>query len=1527
MQTSKDTQGERQQSKSSAKSQSRDRAQSKYRNPILQRNGKFHEWNELCRDRIAVGSKTPWLVLWDTPRSIPRALSIAERMQIATLPSEDDVVETPAEDGENESTASAWYRSIHKEVARARLTELEKLRVQQMEVFGDLWGHLGRDVRSIVEMHPEWIAVRTSWDVIQLLDIVEDRLSGYSMSNLAAARDMAEIELAAVKQRPGQSIAEYCEDVRAAFQKVARYLEPGETAPSEARKVQAFIRGLAASHNEYKKSFYDRQLYGGETPTTLNEVKEDIFEFEQVRYVVDTNTNRSRQPLAVHGNAADKEKPKDSKEAATKKVTCFNCNEVGHYQSNCPKKKKVGGVTVETTLSNSTTAIAMVGRIHVATPTWITLDSGAETSVFCNGDLLHDIHKGTPVIVRTVTGSKSIEQYGWFGPIQVLYDPQSGANLLSQHDLEEASTTVEFEPGVHWTSTLAGTGNTLSFVKFDVDEFGHPNKFYLHAPQVRCDSLTVRERESRFTRSEVEAAKGVRLLKLRMGGVSDADLIEFIRSGTAVGCPFTPADVRRAVEIYGPDIASLKGKTTDKGPSRATVIDLPDTGEQREQTLHADVFHIGGQAFILAVMRPLKYTFCSILEGKTSEDMTASIKAITAMVESKGFAVKKIEVDPERSLASMRGVGDVDVVGVGRHVPLAERQGRVVKERCRLVIHSLPFNLAARMVRFLVLFVVTRLNSMPTAGSGSLSSRERFTGKRLLFRRNFELGFGEFVEIPTNSPTANDMHERTMSAIALYPVGNDQGSWYFYSLGSCAVVQRSSWTVLPMPDVVIAMLNTMAAEDGNKLDAGQPIVLERTATNVGEIPAVRLIANPALEVPRYGPDGLVVTAVTKKRKNRRSDARGVQLPLEQPPVVDPIEAEEMEPNGELGGAEGDWDLPLIDAPQEAGGQHLWDPVANDGEDDDPTGENDVADAYLDEPVSDDDRHDDDQEQSSLPSWEMVDGIRRSLRARRPPKKDDFHVGRLSVAASIRELGKDAEAALEKEFQQMRDMDVFDPIRLADLDDSQRKRIIRSSAFVKEKRDENGLVTSVKARWVGSGNEMDPSLYESGSSPTVATETVFVQLALAAGHGMRWATVDIGSAYLHSEMPEFVAVYISPQLVKYVLKAFPHARDFVDDKGRLLVKLKKALYGCLQSSRLWYNHIAGVLKAAGFSPNKYDSCLFHLGPLGKQVNVCLHVDDLLITANHQEDLDKAIQILKAGFREVKVKQDAANGYLGMRITEDVDSISVDMLAYEDDCVTSFPGGGRAAKSPAEEGLFDVSVDAQLLDGKEQKAFHTMVAKLLYLAKRSRPDLLTAVSFLASRVREPTNEDRAKLERVVSYLRGTPGLGLKFRKRVGSPEVAAYVDASYGIHSDGKSRSGLVVTVNGTAVMWKTGKQSLVTKSSTEAELVSLTDGCTDILWLREMLTSQGYDMAAIPIGEDNKSVMAILERKTHGMARTRHINVRYFFVLDRVECGEVSVVYVPTEDMLADLMTKPVTGRQFQSLRERLLGNGHLSSGS
>jgi hypothetical protein len=312
-----------------------------------------------------------------------------------------------------------------------------------------------------------------------------------------------------------------------------------------------------------------------------------------------------------------------------------------------------------------------------------------------------------------------------------------------------------------------------------------------------------------------------------------------------------------------------------------------------------------------------------------------------------------------------------------------------------------------------------------------------------------------------------------------------------------------------------------------------------------------------------------------------------------------------------------------------------------------------------------------------------------------------------------------------------------------------------------------------------------------------------------------------------------------------------------------------------------------------------------------------VDDLLVTAATVADLAAFGAYLKSVYPETKTSTGAVLNYLGMSLDFTASGkVAVTMKNCVDDILAG-SGVSKGRTTPATASLFDVR-DAPKATDAEAKRFHSIVAKLLYVAKRVRMDCLTAVAFLTTRVQACDTDDLAKLERVLGYVFATRERGIVLH--IGAKfAVSAYIDAAYGVHtSSGKSHTGCVMVLGqARPISCKSTKQKIVTKSSTEAELVALSDSATHALHLRNFMMAQGYHMGPATIYQDNLSCMALVRRGGPGSERSRHINIRYFWVQERVNSGELEVVHLGTEKMFANCLTKPVQGAQFACERKGL----------
>ena len=195
------------------------------------------------------------------------------------------------------------------------------------------------------------------------------------------------------------------------------------------------------------------------------------------------------------------------------------------------------------------------------------------------------------------------------------------------------------------------------------------------------------------------------------------------------------------------------------------------------------------------------------------------------------------------------------------------------------------------------------------------------------------------------------------------------------------------------------------------------------------------------------------------------------------------------------------------------------------------------------------------------------------------------------------------------------------------------------------------------------------------------------------------------------------------------------------------------------------------------------------------------------------------------------------------------------------------------------------------------------------------------FLSTRVGVAGDDDMSKLMKVVRYCNGTRDLGIKFRYEEGNLKSYAYIDAAYGIHADGKSHSSLAIMMMGGCVIFKSVKQGIVTKSSTESELVATSDLGGIAVYLNDLLPTLHTEDYDIIVMQDNKScIQLLLNGRLSCSDMSKHIAIRYFWLRERFIHGNLKVEFCPTQDMIANLGTKVITGTQFKDERSMLLNS-------
>ena len=1245
------------------------------------------------------------------------------------------------------------------------------------------------------------------------------------------------------------------------------------------------------------------------------------------------------------------ETAKGKKESGKKKslanLMCFVCGTMGHYARDCPEKKVSEAALLskskhteceeeideyddeEETAYVTTCETALFSRDDVL------LDSQASVNVFCNRKLLRNVRDSEKDIILNgvQAGAKGvrISQEGDFSDVgKVYYSENSTANILSYAVMVDQGNDVAYDKASDsFVLKPLGSETTYKFCRKNVT--GSGGKFYccnvgsVGKGNVILDDHafieTASENMTKFTKREVDGAYKARSLLAKMGFPPIQHAIEIATRGS--NFTVTARDFSVAESIWGPDIASLKGKTKKRATNVADT-NIDKLLVQQEQILSVDILYVEGVPSLIGLASPLDLTMAvslfalNSMQGPRSASVIKNgIMGFVSTLASRNFVTRLIMSDGEGAIGkiiedlNLLGM-EVDISGAGGHVSRIERKIQTVKERVRAHIsHQLPFALTTLGIAMLVLFCVSRLNYQTSGvGNNCESPRVIFSGRQTNQAIDFRAAFGEYAQC-TVANTDSNMGARTEDCIVMLPTGNRTGSVKMMSLATGKLVTRDQFKLLPMPSTVVDKLNDMAAKEGRKTVSRTNMVYsgERGLRNHEETtyirPTVDSTVNPDITTDGYSGDVPANAGNDYDIENIEEDMRQFAESQYHPqPSVASIRF-----NIE------DLDVGPL--------EEFYEPVNEANP----------------QPMQSEYRHSD----ASVPVTPPRSAHRSESRGTRvevapstPLKRDLMnqygeddsalfakeHVMNITVKEALRSRGAEAQRVITKELAQMIDKRVWTPVQMSSLSSTEKRGIIRSQMFLKEKYLPTGAFEKLKARLVAGGNQQDRDLYDDLSSPTVSTSVVMTVFAIAAYEKRKAVVVDIGGAFLNAKMDTGINVHmrLDSTMSKMLSAIDSKYGKYTDDKGCIVVRLDKALYGCVESAALWYENLSQCLNDAGYEKNQYDVCVFNKKVGGLQCTIAIHVDDLIITSTDPKMIEDICAHVKSRYGSITRCDGPTLNYLGMVFDLSIaGEVRMTMKGYIEETIAMAGIPGKA-RSPATDGLFETREGTELVNECKRSWFHSVVAKLSYLAKRAKPECLTAVSYLATRVTKCTTDDIDKLNRVMKYIAETREMGVVFRPGAMGMCVRVYVDAAYGVHADGKSHTGSCVVIGDVgAVHCKSSKQTIVSKSSTEAELIALSDSANQGLHLRNFLLDQGYDMGPVIIYQDNTSCMALVDRGRSGAERTRHISIRYFWIKERVQTGEAIVIHKGTKEMYANVLTKPLQGAQFLYERNCLTG--------
>lgn len=398
--------------------------------------------------------------------------------------------------------------------------------------------------------------------------------------------------------------------------------------------------------------------------------------------------------------------------------------------------------------------------------------------------------------------------------------------------------------------------------------------------------------------------------------------------------------------------------------------------------------------------------------------------------------------------------------------------------------------------------------------------------------------------------------------------------------------------------------------------------------------------------------------------------------------------------------------------------------------------------------------------------------------------------------------------------------------------------------------------------------------------------------------------DFEAAFLNGEMNTRAAYVRQPP-------------GFEDGTNRVY-KLLKTLYGLRDAPLAWFRQVTELMRKEGFTPLSSEACVFVSKDL--KVWIILYVDDMAIAAATKEQIEHVANQLSKTFELTPLGD--VDHFLGLQIVRDRNrrTISLTQEPYVERVLTGRNWTNlKGAATPLDPRMrYDTELPE--LSEEERTDFLELVGSAQWIGNNTRPDIAYAANFLGRHRVKPTSQHMAQAKRMWRYICGTKKLGLTLGGcSIDELELWLHCDASWADDPQTrKTTAGHIIYVGDSPIKWLSKQQSLITLSTTEAEYVNMSTAGRDMMWVKKLLCDMKIPMTKVPmIGTDSRNALLAAESDRVSLS-TRHTDVRYKWVKERIRNGELTLKWIDTAQMKADGLTKPLAADK-QAHFVRLIG--------
>ena len=497
---------------------------------------------------------------------------------------------------------------------------------------------------------------------------------------------------------------------------------------------------------------------------------------------------------------------------------------------------------------------------------------------------------------------------------------------------------------------------------------------------------------------------------------------------------------------------------------------------------------------------------------------------------------------------------------------------------------------------------------------------------------------------------------------------------------------------------------------------------------------------------------------------------------------------------------------------------------------------------------------------------------------------------------------------------------------------ERRTIISSTWSFKRKRFPDGKVKKLKARLCVRGDQQTADLdYFETFSPVVQWTTIRLMLILSILLDLKTVQVDYTLAFAQAPAP--------PGTYVEMPKMF-------EQKG-MVYELQKNLYGLCEASKNFYNHLKKGLTDRGLKPSKHDYCMFYLE--GKDpVVVLTYVDDCIFFARKASSIKHLIQSLRK-IPESKIgvwdefilnEEDDYAGFLGIDISQSEDvpgAIELLQIGPIDrvlDVLGLNKENTHQRNEPASSVPLGKDEDGPLR--REDWSYASVIGMLLYLSSNSRPDIAFAVHQAARFTHCAKLSHETTIKRIGRYLKATKDRGLVM-KPSSTLSLELFADADFaGLWSieqasdpiSVKSRTGYIITLGDVPVTWSSKLQTEIATSTMHAEYVALSSGMRELLPVKGTLEHicQIFDIdrdskaKVIRVWEDNEGAVKLATGPVEKVTpHSKHFGVKYHWFREKINDLKIVIKHVRTDIQKAEILTKGLSSKEFQSKRKLIMG--------